>query len=154
MIVLKFGGTSVGTLEKVRDAAAIVEQQPEPRAAVVSAASGVTNLLLEAAQCAASGDETGLSHVLETITGKHAAILDGIADEHERAGAIAILDQLFAALLDSLRAVTATGEVSKELSDRIVSTGEKSMSVMMAALLRVPGHAGSPRLRRHCDRHR
>ena len=60
MIVLKFGGTSVGTLEKVRDAAAIIEQQPEPRAAVVSAASGVTNLLLEAAQCAASGDETGL----------------------------------------------------------------------------------------------
>ena len=54
MIVLKFGGTSVGTLEKVRDAATIITQQPFPRAAVVSAASGVTNLLLEAASHAAA----------------------------------------------------------------------------------------------------
>ena len=55
MIVLKFGGTPVGDLNRVRDAAAIIEAQPEPRAAVVSAASGVTNLLLEAAAAAAHG---------------------------------------------------------------------------------------------------
>jgi aspartate kinase len=139
MIVLKFGGTSVGTPEKVRDAAAIVEQQPEPRAAVVSAASGVTNLLLEAAQYAAAGDTAALDHVLELITTKHTAILDGIADKHERAGAVGELDQLYAALHDALGTVTVAGEVSKELSDRIVSTGEKSMTVMLAALLRAGG---------------
>jgi aspartate kinase len=139
MIVLKFGGTSVGSLEKVRDAAAIIEQQPEPRAAVVSAASGVTNQLLEAAQYAAAGDTAELNHVLELITTKHAAILDGIADKHERAGAVGELDQLYAALHDALGTVTVAGEVSKELSDRIVSTGEKSMTVMLAALLRVGG---------------
>ena len=56
MIVLKFGGTSVGSLERVREAAAIAAAQPAPRAVVVSAASGVTNLLLEAGRQAASGD--------------------------------------------------------------------------------------------------
>ena len=59
VIVLKFGGTSVGTVDKVRDAAGIIEQQPQPRAAIVSAASGVTNMLLEAAGLAANGDHGG-----------------------------------------------------------------------------------------------
>ena len=53
MIVMKFGGTSVGDARRVREAAAIVEAQPSPRVAVVSAAWGVTNLLLDAARAAA-----------------------------------------------------------------------------------------------------
>ena len=58
MIVMKFGGTSVGDAARVGQAAAIVEAQPAPRAVVVSAASGVTNLLLDAARAAAvEGDD-------------------------------------------------------------------------------------------------
>ena len=55
MIVLKFGGTSVGSAARVREAARIALSQPAPRVAVVSAASGVTNALLEAARAAARG---------------------------------------------------------------------------------------------------
>ena len=139
MIVLKFGGTSVGSLEKVRDAAAIIEQQPQPRAAVVSAASGVTNMLLEAAVHAASGDSAGANNLVDLIVAKQSSILDGITNERERAGAVGELDQLYAALADSLQCVTEAGIVSKELSDRIVATGEKSMSVMLATLLRSRG---------------
>lgn len=139
MIVLKFGGTSVGNLERVRDAAAIIEQQPEPRVAVVSAASGVTNMLLEAAAHAAAGNSSAVLDLLDLITAKHKDILAGITDQHEQAGAIGELDQLYAALADSLRLVGEAGQVSKQLSDRIVSTGEKSMSVMLAALLRSSG---------------
>jgi aspartate kinase len=139
MIVLKFGGTSVGTLEKVRDAAAIIAQQPAPRAAVVSAASAVTNMLLEAAAHAAENDVAGLNHLLDLINAKHRAILDGIADEHERTGAVGELDQLSAHLADALQVVTLQGTVSKEMSDRIVSHGEKSMAVLLAALMRSQG---------------
>src|SRR5215211_665642 len=39
MIVLKFGGTSVGNIDRVREATRIIEAQPKPRVAVVSAAS-------------------------------------------------------------------------------------------------------------------
>ncbi len=141
MIVLKFGGTSVGTIEKVRDSAAIIEQQPEPRAAIVSAASGVTNMLLEAASAAATGNADGTRSLVDAIVAKHHSIANGIDNEIERSGALAELDQLHAALEASLQLVASAGELSKELSDRIVATGEKSMSVMMAALLRSRGTA-------------
>jgi aspartate kinase len=141
MIVLKFGGTSVGTIEKVRDSAEIIEQQPVPRAAIVSAASGVTNMLLEAAGLAASGDESGRDALVEAIVAKHSGIARGIEDSEQQTGAFAELDQLHAALRESLAQVGSAGELSKELSDRIVATGEKSMSVMMAALLRSRGTA-------------
>lgn len=142
MIVLKFGGTSVGTLEKVRDSATIIMQQPFPRAAVVSAASGVTNLLLEAAANAAEGDQEAADQVVALIVEKHHTIAQGIAEEH-RTAVLALLDQLHAALRDSLGEVAAAGELDREHSDRIVSTGEKAMSVMMAAVLRSEGAPAS-----------
>ncbi|HQY31674.1 MAG TPA: aspartate kinase, partial [Thermomicrobiales bacterium] len=137
--VLKFGGTSVGTLAKVRYSAIIITQQPLPRAAVVSAASGVTNLLLEAAAHAADGNQGDCAHVVSLIVAKHTTIADGIGDADQRAGAVAILDQLHAALRTNLDQVAAAGELSRELSDRIVATGEKAMSTILAALLRAQG---------------
>lgn len=135
MIVLKFGGTSVGTIEKVRDAVSIIAQQPEPRAAVVSAASGVTNMLLDAATHAAAGEREATDSLVESIVTRHLAIASGIEDDEQR-GARSALDQLHASLRESLEEIAAAREVRKDLSDRVVSTGEKAMAVMMAALLR------------------
>ena len=75
MIVLKFGGTSVGTAAKIADSAAIVERQPLPRAVVVSAVGGVTNLLLEAAAAAAAGDDELSRSTVAKIHDKHAAVV-------------------------------------------------------------------------------
>jgi aspartokinase/homoserine dehydrogenase 1 len=140
MIVLKFGGTSVGDLNRVQNAAAIIEAQPQPRAAVVSAASGITNMLLEASAAAANGAGGRAGQVASAIRERHLAIVAGIADEAERAAAVAELDQLHAALDDALVEVAAARDCSDRLSDRIVSTGEKSMSVIMAATLRSRGN--------------
>lgn len=139
MIVLKFGGTSVGNADRVRDAAAIIEAQPLPRAAVVSAASGVTNLLLEAAARAAAGDAARVAEIVATIRARHQEIAAAIADEQERAGAVAELGRLHSALDKALEQVRAAGSVSGRDSDRIVATGEKAMSVLMAATLRARG---------------
>lgn len=138
MIVLKFGGTSVGDAARVADACAIVELQSSPRAVVVSAASGVTNLLLEAADAAHQKPED-LSRIVNAIREKHFNVANGIEDENERAAAVAQLDQLHAALDAALADVAAAGSLSKRDSDRIVATGEKSMSVMFAATLRSRG---------------
>ena len=139
MIVLKFGGTSVGTPHKVRDAAAIIETQPEPRLAVVSAASGVTNLLLEAAAASAGGDRDRARAAVATIHERHAAILESIEDEGERIAAGAELDRLHAGLDESLDAAESAGELSRKASDSIVATGEKASSILMAATLRARG---------------
>lgn len=139
MIVLKFGGTSVGNADRVRDAATIIEAQPTPRAAVVSAASGVTNLLLEAAGKAASGNRARAEEIAVSIRAKHTGVASAISDPAEQTAALALLDQLHAALDEALDEVAAAGELSHRDSDRIVSTGEKAMSVMMAATLRSRG---------------
>src|SRR5215218_9939384 len=111
MIVLKFGGTSVGSVARLREAAAIALAQPAPRVVVVSAASGVTNLLLEAARAAAHGrgQRDRRQEAVTAVHAIHADILDSLADL-ERGPADAALafqhDQLEAAL----DAVAAAGE--------------------------------------------
>jgi aspartate kinase len=139
MIVLKFGGTSVGDVHRIREAASIIEAQPAPRAAVVSAASGVTNMLLEAAAAAAAGASGRAAQIAGDIRAKHASIVAGVENEAERLAAEAALEELHAALDEALAEAVAVRDCSDRLSDRIVSTGEKAMSVMMAATLRSRG---------------
>jgi aspartate kinase len=139
MIVLKFGGTSVADAARVRQAAAITEAQLAPRVAVVSAASGVTNLLLDAAHAAEVESEEFAAHLAGEIRARHYSIADEIDDEQERASAVAALDQLHAALDDALADVARAGALSARDSDRIVATGEKAMSVLLAATLRARG---------------
>jgi aspartokinase/homoserine dehydrogenase 1 len=139
MIVMKFGGTSVGDAARVRAAIAIIEAQPTPRAAVVSAASGVTNLLLEAARAAAAGDAARAAACAGQVRDKHLAVAAAVENVDEYAAAVAVLDQLHAALDEALAEVAAAGALSHRLSDRIVSTGEKAMSVLVAATLRSRG---------------
>ena len=58
LIVMKFGGTSVGSAERIAQAAALVtasRNKGHQVAAVTSAMSGVTNSLIEAAQAASKG---------------------------------------------------------------------------------------------------
>lgn len=140
MIVLKFGGTSVGSLERVREAAAIAAAQPAPRAVIVSASSGVTNLLLDAGRQAASGDRDGMAETIAIIVDKHMAILEGLPEGPDRKETAIRIGDLHTALELTLADVVAAGELSARLSDRVVSTGEKVMSLLMAATLRANGH--------------
>lgn len=139
MIVLKFGGTSVGDADRVNAAAAIVVAQPEPRVVVVSAAGGVTNLLLDAARAAAARDDGRVADLTASIRDWHFGIAAGIDDERERVAALAELDQIHAALADTLAHVADVGALSHRDSDRIVATGEQATSVLMAATLRARG---------------
>ncbi|MDQ3694793.1 MAG: aspartate kinase [Chloroflexota bacterium] len=139
MIVLKFGGTSVGDETRIHQAAAIVESQPAPRVVVVSAASGVTNVLLAAARAAGDGDRTSLEELTGRVRAKHDGLAASVEAEPDRLLAIAELDQLHARLDEALADVLAAGGLNPRDSDRIVATGEKAMSVLMAAVLRGRG---------------
>ncbi|HYH12258.1 MAG TPA: hypothetical protein VD789_07865, partial [Thermomicrobiales bacterium] len=67
MIVLKFGGTSVANAERINEAIRITLLQQAPRVVVVSAASGVTNLLLDAARLAAQGSPEAMLDAVDEI---------------------------------------------------------------------------------------
>jgi aspartate kinase len=139
MIVMKFGGTSVGDAARVHQVATIIEAQPGPRAAVVSAASGVTNMLLDAARAAAVDGRELVTRLVADIRARHHDIATAIGDDQERAAAVAALDQLHAALDDALSDVDRAGELSPRNADRIVASGEKAMSILLAAMLRSRG---------------
>ncbi len=139
MIVLKFGGTSVANAERVRESARIAEMQPAPRVIVVSAASGVTNLLLEAARAAAAGSSRTMLRAVATIHEIHGEVVGTLSAANEREAAQSSIDLLHCQLDETLAAIVKAGELSGRHSDRIVSFGEKSMSVLMAATLRDRG---------------
>lgn len=139
MKVLKFGGTSVGDARRVRESARIALSQPGPRVLVVSAASGVTNLLLDAARAAGRGDRDAMAAAVAEIHARHANILAGLGDADVRAGAEAAVDHLHCSLDAALDEILAEGALSPQFSDRVVSHGEKSMATMMAATVRDMG---------------
>jgi len=136
MIVLKFGGTSVGDAQRLRRAARIALDQPGPRLTVVSAASGVTNALLDAARAAARGDDARRQSAVKLIQERHAHLLSSIESAPRLAEAANLLRPLLDDLNTALDRVVHLGKLSPALSDQVVSTGEKCMSVLMAATMR------------------
>lgn len=144
MIVLKFGGTSVGDSERVRSAATIALQQPGPRVIVVSAATGITNALLDAARAAARGDTAKRNAQVAMIHERHAEILSGVGNRAFREAAAPVVASLHAALDASLDEIAEVGELSERLSDRVVSTGEKCLATLMSATINDMGHAAAP----------
>ena len=72
MKVLKFGGTSVGSVESIKKVISVVDEasQNDRIAVIVSAFGGVTDQLLEAGKLAAAKDQTYLT-IFETVNLRH-----------------------------------------------------------------------------------
>ena len=70
MKVLKFGGTSVGTVDALRNVKHIVEHQDEQVVVVVSALGGLTDTLIKAANLAAKNDIAAY-RIVQDITARH-----------------------------------------------------------------------------------
>src|SRR5690349_23364990 len=92
LLVMKFGGTSMGSADRIKVAAGICTEQKRQRpvVAVVSAMSGVTDLLLNTLRHAEAGDEAGIAANLERLTSRHVEtcgeLLDGARCESTIAG--------------------------------------------------------------------
>ena len=78
LLVMKFGGTSMGSAERIKVAAGICREQKQQRpvVAVVSAMSGVTDLLLNTLRHAEAGDEAGIEANLERLAQRHLEACD------------------------------------------------------------------------------
>jgi aspartokinase len=73
LVVMKFGGTSVGSAERMRAAARLAarENQQRPVAVVVSAMSKITDLLLDTMRHAEAGDRAGMATNLAALRSRH-----------------------------------------------------------------------------------
>ncbi len=137
MRVLKFGGTSVGSADRMRDVCRLVERAlVQTRVVLVaSAASGVTNLLIEAVTKSADG--APIEPFLAAYADRHRAIRDALATElGPRAPSLdAALAQLTDQLRDLLRGVSLLRECSPQVQALVASLGERASCAILAELL-------------------
>ncbi|WP_412068260.1 bifunctional aspartate kinase/homoserine dehydrogenase I [Rubrivirga sp. IMCC43871] len=141
--VAKFGGTSVGTPDRVRRVVELstgAETAGHRRVVVSSAFGGVTDDLL-AAIGAAVGRTGEHRDILDRVRRRHAETVDALAAEGERAALHGRLDALFGEVGELLHGVSLLRECSARFRDAIVSAGERGSVPVVAAAFRSAGHA-------------
>ncbi|MCW3171868.1 lysine-sensitive aspartokinase 3 [Shewanella subflava] len=136
LVVAKFGGTSVADYPAMSRCADIVLSNPNTRVVVVSASSGVTNLLVELTS-ANVNDERRLS-LLKQIAQIQYRIIDDLGRPQDIAAQIDKLLSRMSVLSESL-----VLDRSKALMDELLSMGEQCSSVLFAAVIREKGTASS-----------
>ena len=134
MKVLKFGGTSVGSAEGLRQVKLVVESCREEVIVVVSALGGITDQLLLTSRMAAAGDMQYKSQ-LEQIVMRHCRTVDEVVDPACRAEVLATVNTLLDELSNIFKGVYLIKDLSPKTSDAIVSYGERLSSVIVRGVL-------------------
>ena len=135
MKILKFGGTSVGSVENVRRIGEIVLNQHDKIIVVVSALGGVTDQLLAVAQQAASGIK--INGELVSIRTRHEDLIKGLFNEENSIKTMQALQPLFDELEKIVQGVTLIGELTPKTLDKILGFGERLSSILISRFLNV-----------------
>lgn len=135
MKVLKFGGTSVGSVESILNLKKIVEACDEPVVVVVSALGGLTDKLIATSQMAVSGDAAYIDSYNEMVERHHNMINAIITDTEKRTTLLATIDTLLGELRSIYQGVYLIRDLSQKTSNAIVSYGERMSSQIVATLI-------------------
>ena len=135
MKVLKFGGTSVGSVESILNLKKIVEACDEPVVVVVSALGGITDKLINTSKLAVTGNLAYLTAYDEMVERHHQMIDAIIEDKKKKEDLLAIVDDLLGQLKSIYQGVFLIGDLSEKTSNAIVSYGERISSNIVATLI-------------------
>jgi aspartate kinase len=127
-IVMKFGGTSVGTGKNIRKVAELVSKHAKKDSVVVvvSALAGVTNSLIEVACAAKKSDEKRIQGFTEDLLKKHSeTIATAIASKAVQKEVTEITQKTIAELEKVLTGICYVGELTPKSKDYVVSFGER-----------------------------
>ncbi len=135
MKVLKFGGTSVGSVESILSVKRIVEAAQEPVIVVVSALGGITDKLIKTSQLAVSGD-LSYQKEFDEMALRHYQMIESVIPAGEKK---IRLQETVQALLDELKSIYQGVYLIRDLSPKtsaaIVSYGERLSSNIVATLI-------------------
>ena len=141
-LVMKFGGTSMGSAERIQAAAQLTAEQhaKRPVAIVVSAMAKVTDLLLDTTRKAEVGDEAGVDPNLVQLIARHETccrelLPEGAPRDAALAGTRALIQE-FARIV---KGMLMLGERPVQSVDRAIAIGERLSALMMAACLESQG---------------
>jgi aspartokinase/homoserine dehydrogenase 1 len=139
-IVLKFGGTSVGSPEALYLALARVREAAPNVVVVVSAMNGVTDVLLTAARAAAVGESRRVNEAVAGFSTRH---LEFVARVIQRKSARTSLESMIAASTTELAAICESIHVLHELTKRtldyVAARGERILAAIFTAFLKEHG---------------
>ena len=138
MKVMKFGGTSVGSVKSILSLKKIVETEArtQPVIVVVSALDGITDKLIATSKMAKQGDEHYREEFDAMVKRHHQMIDTIITDDKKRVDLFNNVDQLFDQLKSIFYGVYLIHDLSKKTEDTIVSYGERLSSHIVAAMVK------------------
>jgi aspartate kinase len=142
MLVMKFGGTSVGSAERLSAVACIIEEAKDKElVVVVSAMSGTTNALIEGARAAAEGQDGRYRAIKAELLAKHLSAVEALlANSPERIHVAGHIEDRLHDFERLCRSIATLGELTMRGLDAVASLGEELSSQVLAALLRARGH--------------
>jgi aspartate kinase len=131
MKVLKFGGTSVGTAESIRNVKGIIQSIPGPKMLVLSAMSGVTNFLVNISEELRNGNLAELEILKTSLKNKHLELLNNLIEDPEYKlrieSGVNSLFQEFEELVSS--------EPSENTTNQILTFGESVLTYIFSEYL-------------------
>ncbi len=134
MKVLKFGGTSVGSVENLQKVKSIVNNLSEPAIVVVSAVGGITDKLLNTARTATRGTEDYLSEYNE-IVARHQTIIKQLLSGEKQTEILAKVELLHGELANLYKGVSLIKDLSAKTENTIVCYGERISSLFISEYL-------------------
>lgn len=143
MKVLKFGGTSVGTVESLGNVKRIVEALDCPNVVVVSALGGITDKLIATAKMAKEGGDA-YEESFRAICDRHHATAAGVLTAECYKETEPLISGLLKKLGDLYKGVSLLQELSDRTLDSIVSFGERISSVIVSRMIAEARHFDSP----------
>ena len=142
-LVMKFGGTSVGSAGALTQATQIIRDAHTkyPRLVVVtSAMSGVTDLLLKSASLAAQGNIASLPQAESALREKHFSAIDALIKNGGLCEETKVeIDTLIQSFVDLCKAMAVLGEASPRALDAVASLGERMSVRLLAAVAQEAG---------------
>ena len=136
MKVLKFGGTSVGSVESILNVKKIVEGQAEPVIVVVSALGGITDKLIKTSQMALEGDSQYQKSFYEIVE-RHEQMIEAIIPAgRDRETLMSVVRALLEELRSIYQGVYLIRDLSPKTAAAIVSYGERISSRIVATLIK------------------
>ena len=135
MKVLKFGGTSVGSVSSMLSVKKIVEAVDDKVIVVVSALGGITDKLIGTSRMAASGNPAYEKEMKEIVNRHIEMVYTVIPAGHPREVLLDQVNELLSELKDIFQGIYLIRDLSPKTSATIVSYGERLSSIIVATLI-------------------
>ena len=131
MKVLKFGGTSVGSVESIRNVKNILASREGKKVLVLSAMAGVTNKLVEITELIKAEDHSAIANIVTELRDKHENTIDSLINEPElNAQAKKFINNVLTNLEDVCRS-----KYSERVYAEVVTTGETMLTYIFSIFL-------------------